>query len=233
LVVGDFNIYYSDEPAFHQLTDSLANNNGRLCDPLDAWGVWHENSDFAYTHTQSSRVEQLPDGGAGGGLDDRFDMILCSGNLLDSEGLYMLRETYTTCGNDGNHFNMAVHEGYNQVVPADVADALYFASDHLPVYVTVTSEFGHGASSEELVKILPNPMETEAQICFPELEDFDHAKIMVTNILGQRVYDAETYNTTGHTLMRSTLAVGIYFVHVEITTKYETYRYHTKLAVVR
>lgn len=95
LVLGDFNIYYSDEPAFEKLTGSFANNNGRSYDPEQALGVWHENSDFANIHTQSTRTEQLVDGGAGGGLDDRFDMILCSQSFFDSSGLFMMPESYT------------------------------------------------------------------------------------------------------------------------------------------
>jgi len=137
LVVGDFNIYYSDEPAFHVLTDSTDNNNGRLYDPINAYGYWHNNSQFAHIHTQSTRVAPLEDGGVGGGLDDRFDMILCSKSFLDTMGLVLLVNTYTTVGNDGAHLNQSINSGTNLSVPSYVADALYYASDHLPVYVDI------------------------------------------------------------------------------------------------
>lgn len=232
LVMGDFNIYYSDEPAFHTLTDNLANNNGRLFDPLNASGDWHENSDFAYLHTQSSRTEQLQDSGAGGGLDDRFDMILCSQSFLDSAGLYIISDSYTICGNDENHFNIAVNYGVNQSVPDDIADALYYASDHLPVIVTITDGIEQDIP-KEVVKIWPNPMKTEAQIRFPWHDDFQKANVTITNILGQRVYVAETQSPTDFTLRRGKLPVGIYFVHVEIEGTYNDHNYYSKLAVVQ
>lgn len=231
LAMGDFNIYYSDEPAFHTLTDNLANNNGRLFDPLNASGDWHENSDFAYLHTQSSRTEQLQDGGAGGGLDDRFDMILCSQSLLDSTSLYIISGSYTICGNDENHFNLAVNHGVNQSVPGDVADALYYASDHLPVIVIIIDGIEQDIP-KQVVKIWPNPMETESQIRFPWHDDFQKADITITNILGQRVYTAETQSPTDFTLRRGKLPVGIYFVHVEIKGRFNYHNYYSKLAVV-
>jgi len=232
LVVGDFNIYSSDEAAFQKLTGNFPNNNGRLFDPLNLSGEWHENSSNAYSHTQSTRVEQLGDGGAGGGLDDRFDMVLCSQSFLDSIGLYLSSQSYTIYGNDGDHFNMAVNEGANQSVPDSVADALYYASDHLPVAVSICE----GTVTEipkEVVKIWPNPMQREVHIQFPWIEDFQQAQIWITNILGQQIYMARIHDPQGLTLNRGALPVGVYFVHVEIEAKYTTYSYQTKLAVVK
>ncbi len=232
LVVGDFNIYSSDEAAFQKLTGNFSNNNGRLFDPLNLAGQWHENSSYAYSHTQSTRVEQLGDGGAGGGLDDRFDMVLCSQSFLDSIGLYLSSQSYTIYGNDGEHFNVAVNEGANQSVPDSVADALYFASDHLPVAVSICE----GIVAEipkEVVRIWPNPMQREAHIQFPWIDDFEQAQIWITNILGQRIYKARTRDPEGFTLNRGALPVGIYFVHTEIETRYTTYNYQTRLAVIR
>ncbi len=232
LVMGDFNIYSSDEAAFQKLVGNFPNNNGRLFDPLNASGVWHENSSFAYLHTQSTRLEQLGDGGAGGGLDDRFDMILCSQSFLDTIGLYLLSESYTIYGNDGDHFNTSVNDGFNQTVPDSVADALYYASDHLPVAVGIVA----GIDSEipkEVVKIWPNPMQSEAHVQFPWISDFQQAQIWITNILGQQLYKARITNPNGFTLNRGELPVGVCFVHTEIETRYTTYKYRTKLAVIK
>ncbi len=231
LVMGDFNIYSSDEQAFQKLTGSFTNNNGRLFDPLNAPGEWHENNSFAYTHTQSSRVEQLEDGGAGGGLDDRFDMVLCSQSFLDSVGLYLLSQSYTVCGNDGNHFNAAVNDGFNQSVPENVADALYYASDHLPVFVSIIDLIDE-EMPKDFVKIWPNPMKHKTRIQFPWVEDFQKAKIWITNILGQRVYESEIHDPNGFTLRKGRLPVGIYFIHAVIEAEYIEYNYRTKLAVV-
>ncbi|MEO0143223.1 MAG: endonuclease/exonuclease/phosphatase family protein, partial [candidate division WOR-3 bacterium] len=136
LVMGDFNFYY-DEPAYKKLIDSTEPGTGRLCDPIGIPGMWHENSSFSYLHTQSTRNEDLPDGGAGGGLDDRFDLIFCTPSLLDTADLFLPRESYTVFGNDANHFNKSINSGINQSVSDEVADALYYASDHLPVYVQI------------------------------------------------------------------------------------------------
>ncbi len=231
LVMGDFNLYSSDEAAFQKLTGTFPNNNGRLFDPLNASGVWHENSSFAHSHTQSTRVEQLGDGGAGGGLDDRFDMVLCSQSFLDTVGLYLSAESYTVYGNDGEHFNTSVNDGFNQVVPDSVADALYYASDHLPVAVSIAE----GIDTEipkEVVKIWPNPMQREAYVQFPWIDDFQHAQIWITNVLGQQLYKTRINSPNGFTLNRGELPVGVCFVHTEIQSKYTTYKYRTKLAVI-
>jgi len=232
IVAGDFNIYYSDEPAFQKLTDSLTSISGRLIDPLRLTGNWHENIYYAAAHTQSTRVDQLPDGGATGGMDDRFDMILCSASIIDTAGLYLMEDSYTICGNDGEHFNLAINYGYNSVVPAEVADALYLASDHLPLAVDLSDETGSTISEQE-VKVWPNPLQSFADVILPWHDDFLRARITMINILGQRVYEDETYDAVGIRLPRGDLPVGIYFLHVIIETSYNKYHYRTSLAIIK
>ena len=231
LVAGDYNIYYSDEPAFQYLTGDFSNNNGRLYDPLSASGSWHENYDFADIHTQSTRYEQLADGGAGGGMDDRFDMILCSHSFIDSTGLFFTDYSYKIVGNDGNHFNISINDGYNSAVPSDVADALYYASDHLPVFVDIDD--GNAQTiPERTLKIWPNPMKTSAYVEFPWADDFESANIILTNVIGQRVYENTMSDPSGFVLRRGSLPIGVYFVHVKVKTRYNTISYRSKLAVV-
>ena len=140
IVAGDFNIYSnnsSSEPAFGMLTGETENNNGQLFDPINRIGHWHNNSSFADVHTQSPRTTNFG-GGATGGMDDRFDWLFVSQNLLDNtSSMFYLEETYVAFGNDGNHFNDAINNGNNSSVPNDIADALHEASDHLPVYMDV------------------------------------------------------------------------------------------------
>jgi endonuclease/exonuclease/phosphatase family metal-dependent hydrolase len=231
LALGDYNIYYSDEPAFQHLTDDLSNNNGRLYDPLNTPGVWHDNADLASIHTQSTRFEQLIDGGASGGLDDRFDMILCSASFLDSSGLYITDHSYHIVGNDANHFDISVNDGYNSAVPSDIADALYYGSDHLPVFVDIDDE-NAGFIPEKTLKIWPNPMQSIAHIEFPWVEDFESARITITNIIGQRIYENTINSPDGFVIMRRSLPIGVYFVQVQVITQYSTYNYRSKMAVV-
>jgi len=79
LVVGDFNIYRSTEPAFQKLLDQ--NQNGYFIDPLGLTGTFNQSA-YAIYHTQSPRVRAFG-GGSTGGLDDRFDMILMSPSIMN------------------------------------------------------------------------------------------------------------------------------------------------------
>ncbi|MBU0692653.1 hypothetical protein KKH18_12685, partial [bacterium] len=137
---GDFNVYTSSEDAFQVLIESQADNTGRTYDPINRLGNWNENPSFADVHTQSTRTTNLGDGGATGGLDDRFDFLLTTYNFQSSSGWQYLTGSYTEVGNDGNHFNDAVNDGYNAAVPDSIADALHIASDHLPVYLDIRRE---------------------------------------------------------------------------------------------
>ncbi|MCX7835842.1 MAG: hypothetical protein N2450_07215 [bacterium] len=130
---GDLNLYTSTEVAYNVLTSDGTNINGKAYDPLTA-GTWTDNAAFASIHTQSTRTTQLSDGGATGGLDDRFDFILPSMAFLDTTSAKLLNNTYVALGNDGNHFNQAINQLPNLAVPDSIAEALYFASDHLPLY---------------------------------------------------------------------------------------------------
>jgi len=136
LVCGDFNMESSNETAFGILANSQSNNNGRLKDPINKLGDWYNNITFASLDTQSTRTIEFG-GGASGGLDDRFDLILISYALDGSNDLAYKQGSYFACGNDGNHLNKAVNYGVNGVVNSEIANALYEASDHLPVVMEI------------------------------------------------------------------------------------------------
>ena len=140
IVAGDFNIYSnsaSTEPAFNMLTGESDNNGGRLFDPIDRIGNWHNNSSFSDVHTQSPRTTSFG-GGANGGMDDRFDWLFVSESILNNQSrMVYIDDSYTAFGNDGNHFNDAINSGNNFSVSEQIADALHDASDHLPVYMDV------------------------------------------------------------------------------------------------
>ena len=133
IIVGDYNIYSSNEPAYHELVDSSANNNGRVKDPLNMTGTWN-NSAYAQYHTQSTRRRSFG-GGATGGLNDRFDMILPSFSVYANN---MIRSSYKPYGNDGHHYNDSINQMPNTAVPDSVANGLHYSSDHLPVICDFT-----------------------------------------------------------------------------------------------
>ncbi len=135
IVAGDMNIYGASEPAYQQFVGSGTNNAGRLQDllPPSLVGEWHENPTYRSVHSQSPRTSSFG-GGAAGGLDDRFDMILASDGINDGIGLEYVTGSYTVFGNDGQHFNQSLLSGSNSVVSQQVVQALHDASDHLPVW---------------------------------------------------------------------------------------------------
>jgi len=156
IVAGDFNIYShspTSEPAFDMLTGDLDDNNGRLFDPIDRIGYWHNNSSYSDVHTQSSR------GGNFGGMDDRFDWLFTSESLLNEESeMHYISGTYWAVGNDGNHFNQSINDGNNSSVSDAVANALYDASDHLPVYMDVWfNDLVFSDAGIVITEIMPNP----------------------------------------------------------------------------
>lgn len=134
IVLGDFNIYRSSEPAFQKLLDQTT--TGYFIDPLNLVGTWNDNSTFAPYHTQSTRTRQFG-GGATGGLDDRFDMILMSQAVMDTGGIEFVQGSYVTYGNDGLHFNDSINRPPNTAVEQLIADALHYTSDHIPVIATL------------------------------------------------------------------------------------------------
>lgn len=140
IVGGDFNLYTSTEAAYQELIGSQSDNDGRVYDPLGMPGSWHDNATFAAIHTQSPRVANLGDGGATGGLDDRFDFLLPTTPFQTLPGWQLVPGSYVTFGNDGAHFGQAVNNGTNFAVPDSIADALHAASDHLPVMLSIVRQ---------------------------------------------------------------------------------------------
>jgi hypothetical protein len=129
----------STEKAFKILTGNQANNNGRLMDPIHKTGKWHDKSKHKRIHTESTRKSKFG-GGTGKGLDDRYDMILISYGLEENEKLIYSEGSCSIFGNDGKHLNKAVNKPKNKIVSPEIADALYMASDHLPVIIDLVPQ---------------------------------------------------------------------------------------------
>ncbi len=131
LVTGDFNIYGSGEQAYQNLLQDNSGDDGHFLDALSLTGTWN-NVAYAPYHTQSPRVRQFG-GGATGGMDDRFDMILYSRAINQPGKVRYLVNSLQAIGNDGNHYNDSVNRLPNNAVPDSVANALHNASDHIPI----------------------------------------------------------------------------------------------------
>jgi hypothetical protein len=132
IFMGDLNIQSDDEEAMQNLLYH-PNTTIRFHDPEDAMGYWHNNSYYADYHTQSTHTSSNGCA-ASGGMDDRFDFILLSENILNGNDHYQyLQDSYTALGQDGNRFNGSIIDPANTAVPYNIANALYDMSDHLPI----------------------------------------------------------------------------------------------------
>ena len=142
VLMGDFNMKSSTANAYKNL---INNNNSdvEFIDPIEMPGNWNNSSSFAAIHTQSTRISSNTNGGcySGGGMDDRFDLIMCNNRMLeDSNDVKFIKESYNALGQDGMRLNETITFPTNNSVPTEVSDALFNTSDHLPVVLDLIVE---------------------------------------------------------------------------------------------
>ncbi|MBI9054842.1 MAG: T9SS type A sorting domain-containing protein [Bacteroidales bacterium] len=152
MIMGDFNVYTPTEECFQSFINP-DNSNYTFNDPANQIGEWSKNYDYRYYHTQSTH--QDGDCFSGGGMDDRFDFILASDNIMDGIDHYTyINNSYKIIGQDGSRYNGSLNTSSNTAVPNVIAQALYNMSDHLPVYMEMQVDQNLGAplSIEDLQK---------------------------------------------------------------------------------
>lgn len=141
LFAGDFNLYSSDEEAYQLLLNT--NQTIQFVDPIDSPGIWHENTDFSYLHTQSTRENNTGfQTGASGGLDDRFDFILLSENFFqNTSSLQYVEDSYIAYGNNGNCYKKDINDPTcDGNFSYEIRNNLYWMSDHLPVVLEIKTQ---------------------------------------------------------------------------------------------
>jgi exonuclease III len=185
MVMGDFNIYSANESAYQKLLQVIPGNQGHFFDMYNLPGIWNTQA-YAIYHTQSPRVRQFG-GGATGGMDDRFDMILYSTGINAQGGITVVPQSLIAYGNDGQHYNDSINRPPNNVVSQNIADALHYGSDHLPVYarfviqppisVLNNSEI---ANKFDLFQNYPNPFNSTTKINY---------KLRITNDVHLAIFD--------------------------------------------
>ena len=173
LIMGDFNMYGASERGYQLLTQTDSNPAVCFMDPLtfqNGVGEWHENDQFTQFHTQSTH-SYSDECFSSGGLDDRFDFILMADEIaFDFNRLRYVQGSYKAVGNDGYHFNQSINQTYNNAVPRDVADALFDASDHLPVTMKILVDAHLGTDDNEMpnlqATVAPNPVFDATRVNF-------------------------------------------------------------------
>lgn len=136
LMMGDFNVQSVQEQSMQKLLYG-ANSQFRFYDPVNRLGNWSNNPDFALYHTQSTHISG--DCHSGGGLDDRFDFIFASADIMQGNNkVTYVDGSYRVLGQDGLRFNKALLDPpFNTSAPFGVIEALYHNSDHLPVLLSL------------------------------------------------------------------------------------------------
>ena len=132
VLCGDLNLYRSSETAWTNFTNH-SNSDYNFFDPINKVGSWTANPGYAQYHTQSV-VTNGNGCQSGGGMDDRFDFILASKDVMDgTKKVKILPSTYQALGQDGNRYNQSINNPSNNTQPAAVINSLASMSDHLPV----------------------------------------------------------------------------------------------------
>ncbi len=186
LFSGDMNFYSHRENGVVNLMDH-PDVNLRFYDPINKMGDWHNNSYYSAQHTQSTHTNS--NGCAsGGGMDDRFDFIFINNSIRNGlHGVQYMDYSYEAVGNDGEHFNRSLLDyPTNTSVPADVLNALYKNSDHLPVILDLVMETESGIA--DLTPAYPqvcvvNPVVNNIGISFYAREQNDY-ELHLLNLTG-------------------------------------------------
>ncbi len=217
---GDLNIYKSQEAAYQNLTQ-YSNVAARFYDPINTPGNWSNNGSFASIHTQSTRLGSTNGGCfSGGGLDDRLDHILISDEIRDNDlDMRYIPNTYFTLGNDGLHFNSDIKNGTNNSVPANVLDALYDMSDHLPVIAEFElKKQGIGLPELEAADLLfANPIRDEFEVILAT-KNLTNPTLRIIDLTGKTVAQSDFTKQNGRWVSQvqtSNLPRGIYLVEAQ------------------
>ena len=227
LFAGDFNLYTANEEAFQEIIDVNGVNAVDFIDPINRIGEWSNNTTFQDVHTQSTLRSNghlldengFPDG-ATGGLDDRFDFIMISDNLVGNPELEYVTDSYETYGNNGNCYNDSINDSnctgtYSQ----SIRNSLFNFSDHLPVVLDLETNLSLlNTSSQEFVQAtveLPRGNVVQEQLLLKINDPSMIESVSIVNTVGQEMEQILIRNTSEAILDVSTWSKGMYFINIE------------------
>lgn len=217
LFMGDFNIRSSNEQSYENLLN-YSNSTFRFYDPINRSGTWYNSSSFSDIHTQSTHSSSGC--AASGGMDDRFDFILISDNIKNNSAHVSYKSgSYFALGNDGNHFNQSLNSGTNNSAPANIIDALYNLSDHLPVIMELHFDSQVSSLVEntdgKLILNYQNPIDDILEINI-ESDGMEYLTFELWSLNGQKLLQRELGNLSNIniSISISNLASGMYIIKI-------------------
>lgn len=217
LFMGDFNVKTSTEPAFQNLINHT-NSTIKFYDPINEIGSWYNNSTYASVHTQSTHSSSSGCKSSGG-LDDRFDFILASSNIINGiDNIGFIPGSYYAIANDGQHFNSSIISSGNTSVPSNVLDAIYNMSDHLPVCLDLKINSANASvrnTNNFAVLKVQNPFNDKIDISLTNLSS-KKIHIEIYSSVGQLIF-SKTYTTDNSlscSIYLSDLSSGLFFLNI-------------------
>jgi len=213
IFAGDLNVYNSNEPAYQELLDPT--NAIVLRDPIDSPGTWNSASfPKREIHTQSTRASAIFGDGAGGGMDDRFDFILVSRNMMGPvHSITYVADSYDALGNNGTCYDQSITACAGGDVPYDIIRAMYHMSDHLPVVMEL--QFTSGITGVKASVAQAANWWTSALGLHVQWPATEPVAITLTDMLGRTVHTAtHPLHPVATVLPMPALGRGVYLVRM-------------------
>jgi len=213
IFAGDLNVYNSNEPAYQELLDPT--NAIVLRDPIDSPDTWNSSSfPKREIHTQSTRASAIFGDGAGGGMDDRFDFILVSRNMMGPvHSITYMADSYDALGNNGTCYDQSITACAGGDVPYEIIRAMYHMSDHLPVVMEL--QFTSGITAVTLPAAQTANWWTSAHGLHVQWSATEPVAITVTDMLGRTVYTATHQLHSAATILpMPALGRGVYLLRM-------------------
>lgn len=222
---GDFNFYDAHlEPAYNKIISP--NNWIKMKDPIDAYGSWHANDDYKAIHTQSTRIstQGFGSGGAGGGVDDRFDFIFLSNSLMGNDSyISFVEDSYEAVGNNGNCFKNRIDAPEcSGSYPQSLRENLYYMSDHLPVALSLKINDGwmepvgiQEGGKRKPHQYLPRGNQVQDKLWVESPEQQNHRTyIEIINSQGSKIYYTSLNSGETKSISMKNFRPGLYFIRV-------------------